>query len=79
MVNLIIKEMDMDVCGEHTLEDLGASGFYDLLRVRIHRFFFLIHFFYIYSNHHSFISGDGANEGPSGQVCGQRGGDLSIS
>ena len=39
MVNLIIKEMDMDVCGEHTLEDLGASGLYDLLRVRIRLFF----------------------------------------
>ena len=26
MVNSIIKEMDMDVCGEHTLEDLGASS-----------------------------------------------------
>ena len=39
MVNSIIKEMDMDVCGEHTLEDLGASSLYDLLRVRIHLFF----------------------------------------
>ena len=38
----------MDVCGEHTLEDLGASGFYDLLRVRIHRFFFNTLFLYLF-------------------------------
>lgn len=33
MVASIIKETDLDPCGEHTLKDLGASGPYDLLRV----------------------------------------------
>lgn len=33
MVNLIIKEMDLDPCSEHSLEDLGASDLYDLSRV----------------------------------------------
>jgi len=33
MVNLIIKKTDLDPYGEHTLEDLGASGLYDLSRV----------------------------------------------
>ena len=38
MVNLIIKETDLDPCGEHTSEDLGASGLYYLSRVCIHHF-----------------------------------------
>ena len=33
MVSSIIKEMDLDPCGEHSLEDLGAFGLYDLSRV----------------------------------------------
>lgn len=33
MVNLIIKEADLDPCDEHTLEDLGDFGLYDLSRV----------------------------------------------
>ena len=33
MVNSIIKETDLDPCGEHFSEDLGASGLYDLSRV----------------------------------------------
>nr|POE95946.1 hypothetical protein CFP56_47041 [Quercus suber] len=32
MVSLIIKETDLDPCGEHSLEDLGASGLYNLSR-----------------------------------------------
>ena len=36
MVNSIIKETNMDVCGKHTLEDLGSFGLYDLSRIRIH-------------------------------------------
>ena len=47
MVNSIIKEMDMDVCGEHTLEDLGVSSLYHLLRVHIH-FFFNTLFLYLF-------------------------------
>lgn len=42
MVNLIIKEMDMDVCGEHTIEDLGASGLYDLSRVYVRQSYYSI-------------------------------------
>ena len=38
MVNLIIKETDLDPCDEHTSEDLGASGLYYMLRVCIHHF-----------------------------------------
>ena len=38
MVNLIIKETNLDLCGEHTSEDLGASGLYYLSRVCIHHF-----------------------------------------
>ena len=33
MVTSIIKEADLDPYSEHSLEDLGASGLYDLLRV----------------------------------------------
>ena len=36
------------------------------------------YFLSIYSNCHSFISGDGADEGPSRQVCGQQGGDPLV-
>ena len=34
MVNSIIKEMDLGPGGEHANKDLGASGLYDLSRVR---------------------------------------------
>lgn len=33
MVDLIIKETDLDLCAEQTSEDLGASGLYDLSKV----------------------------------------------
>nr|POE91338.1 hypothetical protein CFP56_44507 [Quercus suber] len=35
MVNLIIKDMDMDECGKHAIEDLGVFGFFDLAIVRM--------------------------------------------
>ena len=38
MVNLIIKETDLDPYGEHTSEDLGASSLYYLSSVCIHHF-----------------------------------------
>ena len=38
MVNSIIKETNLDPCGEHSLEDLGASSLYNLLRVCFHHF-----------------------------------------
>ena len=38
MVNSIIKETDLDPSGEHSLEDLGASSLYNLLRVCFHHF-----------------------------------------
>ena len=38
MVNSIIKEMDLDTYGEHTLEDLGSFGLYDMSKVCIHHF-----------------------------------------
>ena len=36
MVTSIIKEMDLDPCDEHSSEDLGVSGLYDLSRVCPH-------------------------------------------
>lgn len=33
LVTSIIKETDLDPCGEHSSEDLGASGLYDLSKV----------------------------------------------
>ena len=74
MVTSIIKETNLNVYGEHTSEDLGAFGLYNLSRVRIRRFFlFLIHFSSIYSNRHSFTLGDGADEGPLGQCVANEG------
>ena len=65
----------LNVCGEHTSEDLGAFGLYNLSKVHIHWFFsfFLIHFSSIYSNRHSFTSGDGAYEGILGQCVANEG------
>lgn len=67
----------------HATEDLGALGFYDLLRVHTHCFQFdnscvsiltpVIFFFLLF-----FILGVGADEGPPRQVHGQRGGNLPI-
>ena len=34
MVKSIIKEADLDTCAEQTTKDLGASGLFDLSRVR---------------------------------------------
>ena len=34
MVESVIKEMDLDPCTEQETEDLGASGLFDLSRVR---------------------------------------------
>ena len=33
MVTSIIKETDLDLCGEHSSKDLGASSLFDLSRV----------------------------------------------
>ena len=38
MVNSIIKETNLNPCGEHAYEDLEASGLYDLSKVRTHCF-----------------------------------------
>lgn len=35
MVNSIIKDMDLDECGEHATKDLGVSGLFGLARVNI--------------------------------------------
>ena len=35
MVNSIIKETNLDECGKHAIEDLGASGLFNLARVSI--------------------------------------------
>nr|POE78766.1 hypothetical protein CFP56_74240 [Quercus suber] len=32
MVNSIIKDTDLDECGQHTTKDLGAFGLFDLAR-----------------------------------------------
>jgi len=52
MVNLIIKDMDMDECGEHATEDFGVFGFFDLVRVSICQFasFFCPLYFLLYYN-----------------------------
>ena len=64
MVTLIIKEMDLDLYGEHTSKDLGASGLYDLSRVcPLHLYctsiIFLLLILTIY-----FLLGVGEYEGP---------------
>ena len=46
MFNSIIKEMDLDPCGELTTEDLRDSSLYDLSRVRICCFKFGLIFVY---------------------------------
>ena len=33
MIESIIKEMDLDPCAEQLIENLGASGLFDLARV----------------------------------------------
>nr|POE53886.1 hypothetical protein CFP56_27572 [Quercus suber] len=35
MVNSIIKDTDLDECGEHANEDLGVSGLFDLARAMV--------------------------------------------
>ena len=50
MVNLIIKETDLNPCGEHATEDLGASGLYDLSRVRTRRFQFDNSYVFIFTS-----------------------------
>ena len=46
MVNSIIKDTDLDKCGEHATKDLGVSSFFDLARISIHRVYF--HFFLLF-------------------------------
>lgn len=50
MVTLIIKEMDLDPCGELSLEDLGTSGFFDLSRVCFCHSWYLVYFLRYLSN-----------------------------
>ena len=44
MFNSIIKDMDLDECGEHAIKDLGASSLFNLAKVSICQVYF---FFYI--------------------------------
>jgi len=37
MVNSIIKDTNLDECGEHATEDLRASSLFDLARGSIHQ------------------------------------------
>ena len=53
MVTLIIKEMDLDPCGEHSSEDLGASSLYDLTRVCPFYSHYTSKIFYSDFNHHA--------------------------
>ena len=39
MVTSIIKETNLDLCGGHTLVDLGASGLYNLSKVCSHHLY----------------------------------------
>ena len=63
MVNSIIKDTDLDKCGEHATKDLGVSSFFDLARISIHRVYF--HFFSFISLHynHCLFVGNGKDEG----------------
>ena len=45
MVHSIIKDTDMDECGEHGTEDLGDFGFFDLARVSLCRVRLFLYFF----------------------------------
>ena len=47
MVNLIIKDTDLDECGKHATEDLGVSGLFNLARVSISRVYFPFLFYFI--------------------------------
>lgn len=51
MVNLIIKEMDLDPYGKLSLEDLGASILFDLSRVHFRHLWYLVYFLHSCSNH----------------------------
>ena len=73
MVNSIIKDTDLDECGEHATKDLRASSLFDLARGSIHQVYFFFSFlfslpFFIfilspYFNHHLFAS-NGEDESP---------------
>ena len=45
MVESIIKETDVDPCAKQEMEDLGASGLFDLFRVSFlpNQFFFIVY------------------------------------
>lgn len=45
MITSIIKETDLDPCGELSLEDLGASDLFDLSRVCSRRLWYIVLFF----------------------------------
>ena len=45
VIESIIKDKDVDPCAEQRTEELGASGLFDLTRIRL----FLFSFFFIYS------------------------------
>lgn len=47
MVTSIIKEMDLDPSGEHSLKDIGSSGLYNLSRVCPHHLSCSSPFFFI--------------------------------
>ena len=47
MIESIIKEMDLDLCVEQMIEELGASSLFDLSRVR--HFFQTFFYFVVHS------------------------------
>ena len=46
MVNSIIKDTNLDKCGEHATKDLGVSSFFDLARISIHPVYFPFFFYF---------------------------------
>ena len=50
MVESIIKDKDVDPCAEEMTEELGASSFFDLARVRFFLSFFPSFFSYLLLN-----------------------------
>ena len=62
MVESIIKETDLDPCAEQEMEDLGASGLFDLSRVcSFPRLFYFV--IYSFADDCNSFSSAGAYEG----------------
>ena len=67
MVKSIIRETNVDPCAEQEMEDLGASGLFDLSRVcSLRQLYFII---YLLPDGCNSFSGTSAYEGPAQDRC----------